>query len=97
MWWLEWGNHLDTLPKEASVKSNQPQLMTGLDFYFKAYNELLTERRESGLIPWSSIIKWAEHNGYDDIDKLMRYIRAMEAKQRQREDERRSNNNRGKR
>ena len=70
--------------------------MTGLEFYFKAFHELLTERRESGLIPWSSIIKWGKYNNCDNIDRLTRYIRAMESVQRQKENERCSNSNRSK-
>lgn len=36
---------------------------------------------EFGPIPWSSVVKWAEINGLNDlheITKLNRYIRAME-------------------
>jgi hypothetical protein len=95
-YWLEWGKYLDTLPKESSIVQKQPTLMTGLDFYFNAYQELLTERGEMGVIPWSSIIRWAEYNNCDHVDRLMKYIRAMESVQRQKENERRSNSNRGK-
>ena len=67
--------------------------MTGLDFYFQAYQELLTERN-GGAIPWSSIIKWCEYNQFDDVNRLVKYVRALEITQRQ-VDGRRKDNSRG--
>lgn len=68
---------------------DRPELLPGLDFFFQAFTELQSERQigmAAGPIPWYSIIKWAEFHGMtdpDDIDVLLRYIRAMEATQRE--------------
>jgi len=55
-----------------------------LDLFFTAYFELQSERQIGmavGKIPWYSIIKWAQFHGFENpnlIDKLIRFIRALE-------------------
>lgn len=71
--------------------------MPGLEFYFQAFQELITERdigtiigpkRDIGTIigpiPQSAIINWANYNQLDfgETKKLSKYIRAMESAQR---------------
>lgn len=59
--------------------------MDGLGVYFKAFNELTTERSVGmalGPIPWHTIVKWAEVYGVEDIDTLTRYVWAMDNAQR---------------
>lgn len=55
----------------------------------QAFNDLLTERPVgamggAGVIPWSSIIRWCEFYEIKkhDVEKFMRYIRALELAQR---------------
>ncbi len=63
---------------------NRPVLLPGLDVYIKAYSDLIYDRPVGlsvGAIPWSSIIKWCELHGINDIndiDTCVRYIRALE-------------------
>lgn len=61
----------------------RPVLLTGLDFYFTAYRELMYDRPVGmtlGPIPWSSVVKWGELHGLDveEIAVLDHHIRAME-------------------
>lgn len=80
------------MPDDSQVFDNKPELLTGLDFYFNAFDELKTERQLGmalGPIPWYSVVRWAEFHGLrnpDDVDVLLRYIRAMEGTQREHED-----------
>lgn len=74
--------HLNGFPVACLI--NRPVLLEGVDFYFKGYQELKSERvagLTAGQIPWSSIIKWCEVyqiHDINDIDAVIRYIRAME-------------------
>lgn len=80
---MDWGAYQDRLPDSALDR--KPQLLPCLDFYLSAYHELLSERQigmAAGQIPWSKIVQWAYFHGLndkDDIDTLIRYLRAMEA------------------
>lgn len=80
---MEWGKYADQLPETAQDK--RPSLLPGLDIYLNAYNELQSDRSigmAAGPIPWYSLIRWAEFHGMtdpDDVDVLIRYVRAMEA------------------
>lgn len=75
--------------KVPKALENRPLLLSGLDLYFEAYNELSYDRPAgfdgvAGPIPWSSIIKWCELRGISDINDIgtcIRYIRAMEQKE----------------
>lgn len=85
-----WGDRIEWLEERAKsgantpALNNRPILLTGLDFYFKAFNDLSYDRpigMVAGPIPWSSIIKWCQLNHIHDIneiDTFIRYIRAME-------------------
>ena len=61
-----------------------PKMMAGLEIYFKAYQDLLTERAVGmsiGLIPWYSIVRWCKHYSItkiNDIENVIRYVRALE-------------------
>jgi hypothetical protein len=60
---------------------NRPQLQPGLELYLNAFLELQTERpigMTAGPIPWGSIIRWAEFNAVEDVDVLIRHVRALE-------------------
>lgn len=59
-------------------------LLPGLDIYVTAFRELRHDRPQGftlGVIPWSSIVKWAEIHGLDadDLEVLHHHIRTMEA------------------
>lgn len=45
-----------------------------MDFYLTAYDELLSDRAgvgfDVGLIPWSSIVAWAQLHGVTDPDGI---------------------------
>lgn len=76
--------------KSVPAIENRPRLMMGLEFYVTAYNDLKSDRPVTmagfGQIPWSSIIKWCHVNNIHDINDIgttVRYIRAMEAAERQ--------------
>ena len=55
-----------------------------MDFYFNAYNQLQYDRpvgMSVGAIPWTSIITWCKLHGIcgiNEIETVLRYIRAME-------------------
>ena len=70
------------MPPDSKALENQPVLFSGLQIYYQAFQDLFTEKQTgfagSGVIPWSSILKWGKYHQVDDVDKLMRYIRALE-------------------
>jgi len=85
-WWREWGKYADKLPEDAPALQKRPVLLSGLLYYYQAYQELLTERQVGNFgcmpISWSSIIKWAKYNGINEsekVDRLTKFIRALEA------------------
>lgn len=58
-------NSGEELPEEIA---NRPQLLFGLSFYIKAFDDLDTERSHSmGVtqIPWSKIVNYAHIEGMD--------------------------------
>lgn len=63
---------------------DRPVLMSGLDCYMVAYQELLHDRQvgmDYGTIPWSSIHRWAVFHGLmlpDDVAILEHHIRRLE-------------------
>ncbi len=75
------------MPDHIYEKLTIPELQTGLEFYFSAYQDLVTERvsgMSQGQIPWSKIVTWCNHYGITDtneIDTINRYIRAIEAEE----------------
>ena len=91
-WELIWGAQSHKLPLTAKAWDKKPKLSNSLLLYIEAYAELKTERQVGmaiGCIPWSAIIRWAEFNEINDKDKihkLVRFIRAMENKERQHRD-----------
>jgi hypothetical protein len=94
-WQREWGGHIEHLEamlasgKNVKALESRPILQPGLDLYFYGYQDLLYDRpigMDVGLIPWSSIIKWCKLNAiYDinDIGTAIKYIRGMEAADRE--------------
>lgn len=82
MWEADWSKFESQLPDRAI--NNKPVLIEGLEFYLTAFCELQSERPVGmtvGQIPWSSIINWCDFHGLkdsDDVDTLIRYVRAME-------------------
>ena len=69
-------------PKVLTV---QPRLPVGLVMYLEAFYELDTERTHTmgphgisvARIPWSRILRYAEHYDYD-VDELLFFIRKMD-------------------
>jgi hypothetical protein len=63
------------------VLSSQPRLPVSLVMYLEAFYELDTERSIGpgvmGRIPWSKIILYGEHYGFD-LDELVFFIRKMD-------------------
>lgn len=68
---------------------DRPELLVGLDVYFFAYQDLLSERQIGmgvGPIPWHCIHAWAVVNGItdlDEIDVLIHHVRALESADRE--------------
>lgn len=63
---------------------NKPELILGLDLYYVAFNELGTERQlgmAAGPIPFTSILKYAEHFEFDEeqTEQLLYFIRKLDA------------------
>lgn len=46
---------------------NAPRIVTGAEFYYEAFDDLLSEMPNNGFglgrIPWSSIERWADQHG----------------------------------
>lgn len=66
------------LPKQIS---DQPELQGNLICYLDAFYELDTERSHGMAlvrIPWSRIIAYGQHYGFDDLDELVFFIRKMD-------------------
>ena len=89
-WFKQYKHVLDdmlTLVKRGKIPKamkTRPLLMTGLEFYLNAYEQLKADRPiglSVGHIPYSSITTWCHINKIRDIneiDKFIRYIRAIE-------------------
>ena len=65
------------------VIANKPQLVGGLELYWKAFVELSSDRAISmaeGPIPWSSMNMWALRHGIfgDDFDRFVAVIRGLD-------------------
>jgi hypothetical protein len=67
------------------VLTEQPRLPVGLVMYLEAFYELDTERVHTvtmhgmsvARIPWSRIVGYGQHYGYD-VDELLFFIRKMD-------------------
>lgn len=67
------------------VLTDQPRLPVSLLMYLEAFYELDTERAHTvtmhgmtvARIPWSSIVKYGRHYGYD-VDELLFFVRKMD-------------------
>ena len=60
---------------------NKPILKSDLIIYFNAFFDLVSDRRENGFIPWSSVIQYSIYYEFDSIqtEKLLFFIRALDA------------------
>ena len=63
--------------------ANKPELITGLELYWKAFVELSSDRAISmaeGPIPWSSMNMWALRHGIfgDDFDRFVAVLRKLD-------------------
>ncbi|MAR56003.1 MAG: hypothetical protein CMM93_02365 [Rickettsiales bacterium] len=91
---MEWGAKIKDLEAVMAMGvmpkalSERPTLLPGLDIYLTAYRELKSDRpigMAIGLIPWSSIHRWAIFHGLtlpDDVAVLEHHIRALESEER---------------
>ena len=62
---------------------NKPELLPWLAVYLQAFNELDSERSHAmgfTKIPWSSIIRYAEHHNFSPemTENLVLYVREMD-------------------
>jgi hypothetical protein len=60
--------------------ANKPFLKSHLTLYFDGFLDLQFDRNESGYIPWSVIIKYAEHHEFDktQTENLVYFIRRLD-------------------
>jgi len=63
--------------------ANKPQLIGGLELYWKAFVELSSDRAISmaeGPIPWSSMNSWALRHGIygNDFDRFVAVVRGVD-------------------
>jgi hypothetical protein len=81
---------LKTQGKLPDVIANAPELWPWLSPYYAAFEELLTDRRDSGMgepgpIPWTSIDRYAERHAHGvgrDFPTLLYYVRALDLRYR---------------
>jgi hypothetical protein len=64
--------------------ANKPTIKIGLDLYWKAFQDLSSDRDIGmgvGPIPWSSIHEWGRRNHIygDDFERLVQVIRGLDA------------------
>ena len=70
------------MPLPDKIK-NKPLLRVGLDFYWRAFWELSTDRHigmAEGPIPWTAMNHWALRNGVvgEEFDRFVLLIKAMD-------------------
>lgn len=63
--------------------ANKPELIGGLEIYWKAFVELSSDRQigmAEGPIPWSSMNMWAIRHGIygDDFDRFIAILRSLD-------------------
>ena len=62
---------------------NKPEITTGLDLYWKAFQDLSSDRDIGmgvGPIPWSSLNAWAARNSIrgDDFERFVMVLRGLD-------------------
>ncbi len=70
------------MPVPDKIK-NKPEIKTGLDLYWKAFQDLSSDRDIGmgvGPIPWSAIHSWAARNHIwsDDFERLVLVLRGLD-------------------
>lgn len=79
-WVVEQAQRRGVAPPE--ITKNRPELLRHLEFYWSAFNDLLTETDRNGNIRWSALDRYAIR--YNVQFEVFRYIiRAMEKARRE--------------
>lgn len=87
LWYLEHGEHEDTIREQMRVNKmpapkwieEKPELLPGLEFYWKAFWELSTCRQVTtaeGPIPWDAMYFWAEKHDIND-EEFDRFVTVL--------------------